>query len=361
MTASQAQVIPSEHREVPFTRMTDYGMDPADARELLALTLEGSAWPDVAAALAQGQRDRAKAAEDSGHLVTACEAHRASAAAYLVAQLPEPGSSPRKLALYREHLASVEQWARLSTRPVERVTVPYAGGELGGWLMLPSAGRAEATVLVWGGLNGWGAAFLGIGDALVARGMAALVVEGPGQGLPLLAGGLHLDGAVADGFAGFLDLVDDDPRLDGPVGVQGNSFGGLFAALLTSKDERVRALGVNGSPSSPMLPDAAPPPAVGPFATVTGTDDVVTINQVLASLRFDPATHRIAVPLLILHGDADPLVGWEQQAAFAAASDPDRTTVRRWPGGEHTLYNHPLERNAVIADWFADQLIAGRG
>lgn len=359
MTAAQAQV-PAEHREVPYTRMTDYGMDPADARELLTLTPDGSAWSEVATVLAQGQRRRAEDAEEAGHLVTACEAYRASASAYLVAQLPVPASSRQKLAIYREHLTTVEHWARMSPS-VERVTVPYAGGELGGCLMLPPAGHAEATVLVWGGLNGWGAAFLGIGDALVARGMAALVVEGPGQGLPLLEGGLHLDGAVADGFARFLDLVDEDPRLDGLTGVQGNSFGGLYAALLTSQDRRVRALGVNGSPSSPMLPNGAPPAAAGLFATVTGTDDVVKINDVLASLRFDPGAHRIEVPLLILHGDADPLVGWDQQAAFAAAADPGRTTVRRWRAGEHTLYNHHVERNAVIADWFADQLLRGRG
>jgi hypothetical protein len=27
-----------------------------------------------------------------------------------------------------------------------------------------------------------------------------------------------------------------------------------------------------------------------------------------------------------------------------------------WPMGAHCLYNHTVERNSVMADWFADQL-----
>lgn len=31
-------------------------------------------------------------------------------------------------------------------------------------------------------------------------------------------------------------------------------------------------------------------------------------------------------------------------------------TFREWADGEHCIYNHPHERNTVIADWFVEHL-----
>ncbi len=34
--------------------------------------------------------------------------------------------------------------------------------------------------------------------------------------------------------------------------------------------------------------------------------------------------------------------------------------IRAWPDGDHTLYNHAAGRNALTADWFAEQLLPTR-
>src|SRR5437764_301454 len=93
--------------------------------------------------------------------------------------------------------------------------------------MNPADARSllAATVVVWGGLSSWGAAYLGTADALNARGLACLLAEGPGQGEPRLLSRLHMDEHVTDGFARFVDAIEADPRLGDAIGVQGNSFG----------------------------------------------------------------------------------------------------------------------------------------
>ncbi|MGY2487996.1 serine aminopeptidase domain-containing protein [Cupriavidus sp. CP313] len=60
-------------------------------------------------------------------------------------------------------------------------------------------------------------------------------------------------------------------------------------------------------------------------------------------------------PVIVLHGGADPLVKLEDQQPFLDAALTDDVTLRIWPDGEHTIYNHAAERTALVADWFADR------
>jgi alpha-beta hydrolase superfamily lysophospholipase len=343
------------HRAMPCTRLVDCGMDGADARTLLAATAAGGDWAEVATGLAGTRAAAADAALAAGHRLTALQHARWAVGAALFAQMAITEDTPRKHELYRRYVERVVRLAGLREPAVERVEVPWRDGRLVGWLCLPPAGRAAATVVLWGGLSGWGAAYLGTADALAARGLACLLAEGPGQGEPRLTDRLYVDEHVADGFARFLDAVAADPRLGDAVGVQGNSFGGLFAAHLAAQDPRVGACVVNGAPAAPQLPPFRT--ARAQFIAALGTDDEDRLAVTLDRLRFDPVRYRIRCPVLVLHGGADPLVSEPGiQLPFAEAAG-SRGELKAWPDGEHTLYNHAAERDAVVADWFADQLL----
>jgi alpha-beta hydrolase superfamily lysophospholipase len=343
------------HRAMPCTRLVDCGMNPADARALLAATAAGRSWAEVAGELADRRGAAADSAQAAGHRLTAARFARWAAGAALFAQMAENDDTPLKRELYGRYSQRVSRVAELAEPAIERVEVPHRDGRLVGWLCLPPSGTAAGTVIVWGGLSGWGAAYLGAAEALTARGLACLLAEGPGQGEPRLVDRLHVDEAVADGFARFLDAVQADPRLGEATGVQGNSFGGLFSAHLAARDTRVRACVVNGAPAAPQLPPFRT--ARAQLAAAIGSDDEQRLTAVLDRLRFDPARHRIGCPVLVLHGGADPLVTDPAiQAPFVEAAGP-RGELRTWPDGEHTLYNHAAERDATTADWFLDQLV----
>jgi len=112
---------------------------------------------------------------------------------------------------------------------------------------------------------------------------------------------------------------------------------------------------VNGAPAVPAVPEFRT--AREQMAAVVGTDDLDRVAEIMDSLRFDPDKHRIGCPLLLLHGGHDPLARYEDQEPFLRAADPATATLRIWPDGEHTLYNHAAERDALTADWFTDHLI----
>ncbi|WP_374976520.1 alpha/beta hydrolase family protein [Microbacterium trichothecenolyticum] len=344
------------HASLPYTRLTDYGMDAADARELLWRTARDEEWVSVAAEIGHRQLVRANEAGASGTAATQLAAIRAGAAAINVAQIVINQDTARKRALYREFQDAVGRYAQLKGG-IERVSLPYGDGVVEGWLILPPSAPSGA-VAVWGGLSGWGAAYLAVGEALAARGLACLLAEGPGQGSTRLESHIYASENTLAGYRRFVDFLETDSRTSGlPVGIYGNSIGGMLAARVCAADTRVRACAVNCSPVAADLPDA-----VGPreqFLAFLGlADGGDHSSDLIRGLHFLPKRHRLRSPLLVLHGGADQLVTQQDAAAYLeAVRDIDAAELVHWPDGEHTLYNHSVERNEVVADWFREQLL----
>ena len=342
-------------RAMPYTRLVDGGMDAGDARELAAGVLAGYRWDELAERLASSRLNQASEAGQRARTVTRAEALRKSAAAFNFAQMSFSQDLPRKAALYERFSETIAELAKDSDGTIRRVDVPFRDGSLGGWLCVPAAStRPIATVVLWGGLSGWGATYLKSADALNRRGIACLLAEGPGQGTPRLRDRMYLGEDFVAGFAALVAAARDQPGLGGPVGVQGNSFGGLIAAHVAASDPQIRACVINGAPASPELPPFRMPREQ--MLSALGTTDPTEAERLLSAMAFDPAHQRIGCPLLVLQGGADPLATPAAQAPFLAAGAPELTSQLSWDDGEHTLYNHADDRDAAVADWFVDAL-----
>lgn len=355
MTAQDTPVLKANmahQRAMSMTRLLDCGMDYADAIRLFARTSAGEPWDEVAEAIAAERLEQAEGAETKGRIVTASQARQRGIAALVFAQMAFNFDEPRKVALYRALVAACRSLGPVFDLPFERVETGFEGKSLIGWLVRPASGKAGGTVLLFGGQSGWGVAYLPMARELARRGLATLLAEGPGQGETRIEQGIYLDVNVEAAFGRWVDVILSDPDLGVP-GICGNSYGGLWAARTASSDARVRACCVNGSFATPgILPFRT---AFEQSAAMLGTEDRMAIEANMARLRLDPARDRIACPLLVLHGGADPLVKLEDQQPFLDAATGE-ATLRRWPDGEHTIYNHSFERTALVADWFAARL-----
>ncbi|WP_223281118.1 alpha/beta hydrolase [Streptomyces antnestii] len=353
MSTSQRSLPPAEvlWRAMSPTRMLDCGMDYADVLALRSLTDAGVPWDEAAERLAAAGRERGEAAWSAGHLVTAHAAFRSAAADLLFAQMAFNHDEPRKAELYRRFTDAVASAGALADPVWEHVSLPFDHGRLFGWLVRPT-GPARGTVIVFGGQSGWGAAYLRAADALSARGLAAFLVEGPGQGQSRIEGGLRLDVDVRAAYSAFVGHVLADPSLGGRVGLWGNSMGGLYAGTTAAADRRVSAVCVNGAPARPRV--------LGfrtfdeQAAAMLGTTDTAAVEVNFERLALRP-DDRISGPVLVLHGGRDPIVTLHDQRPFLDAA-LGAATLRVWDDGEHTVYNHADERTAYVADWFADHL-----
>jgi alpha-beta hydrolase superfamily lysophospholipase len=340
-------------RAMPMTRLLDCGMEFADAQALFQRTSAGEEWDQVAEALAHVQLDRAVRAADAGCRVTAAEAQAAALADLLFAQMAFNYDSPRKRALYDQLIAATRRLCEWSEGRMTRVEVPFGQSHLVGWLVRPRSQQAQGTVLVFGGQSGWGVAYLPIARALARRGLATLLAEGPGQGETRLHQGLHVDVDMEAAYSQFIRFILGDASLGRP-GIWGNSVGGLWAARTAAADARIRACCVNGGLAAPtLLPFRT---FVEQAGAMLGTHDEDAIRKNFERMSFRPERDRIACPLLVLHGGADPLVKPADLQPFLDGADNADVTLQVWEDGEHTIYNHAAERTAFVADWFAQRL-----
>lgn len=340
-------------RAMSASRLLDCGMLFGDVLALQSATDAGHGWVEAAEALAQVHAERARGEIANGHLTSAGLSLRAAVAAYQFAQMPL-GDDDRKRALYQRVADTLRELCALPEARIARVEVPFDGRCMIGWTVRP-AGPARGAVIVFGGQSGWGSCYLRIADALAARGIATVLAEGPGQGETRLLHGMHLDVDVAAAFSRFVDVATKLAP-DGGLGIWGNSVGGLFAALTAAADERIDACCVNGAFAAPRLLDFRV--FREQAAAMLGTDDPAAIQANFDRLRFDPDRHRIAGSLFVVHGGADPLVSLDDQLPFLEGASPDLRTLQVWDDGDHTIYNHGEERNALVGDWFADRFAA---
>lgn len=340
-------------RAMAMTRLLDCGMDYADATALHARTSAGEPWDAVAEALADAQFARAARAAGAGHRVTAAQAQAMGMADLVFAQMAFNDDVPRKRALYARLAESVRRLAQWAPQRIERVELPFADARLIGWLVRPRIEAVRGTVIVFGGQSGWGVAYWPIACALAQRGLATLLAEGPGQGETRLEQRIFVDVDMAAAYRRFVDHVAADASL-GRVGIWGNSVGGLWAAATAASDPRIAACCVNGSFAAPaLLPFRT---FAEQAAAMLGNADPGAITANFERMRFVPQRDRIACPLLVLHGGADPLVALQDQQPFLDAADSADATLEVWPDGEHTIYNHSAQRTALVCDWFAERL-----
>ncbi|MFL4474474.1 alpha/beta hydrolase [Paeniglutamicibacter sp. MACA_103] len=358
MTLAGLDVLAAENaahwRAMPVSRLLDGGMQYADVVSLEGATSEGKAWDVTLERTGLRRLDRAGAASSAGHRVTAAGEYRAAAAAFAFAQMAINTDTARKLELYEGFVGAVREAGRLAPRAVNRIELPFQNGALVGWQVQPVGDTSRGTVIVFGGQSGWGATYLRYADALGDRGLTTILAEGPGQGETRMRHHVYLD---VDVTAAYGEFVAYARTLDsGPVGLWGNSMGGLYAALTAAANSEVDAVCINGGLAERHLMEfRAFREQAG---AMLGSEDASAIEENFRRLRFDAGRHRIECPVLVVHGGADPLVRLEDQQPFLEAARSE-ATLKVWDDGNHTIYNHSDERNNVVTDWFADQFSAG--
>ncbi|MBV8786115.1 MAG: prolyl oligopeptidase family serine peptidase, partial [Mycobacterium sp.] len=220
------------------------------------------------------------------------------------------------------------------------------------------AAEPPPTVIILGGFDGWREEYQPGAHALLARGMACLLLDGPGQGETRLFGGLYMDPASPTAaYSVALDVLLDDPRVSNVVGIWGNSLGGYLAATAISAEPRFAACCINGGTVRPAELPERHPRFITKVQAMYGLSDPVQALRALENATIDAAgLTRIHCPLLVLHGTPDRVFLVENaHALYTGAASRDKTW-KEWPDGDHCLYNHTAEKHALVGDWFADRL-----
>lgn len=352
-------------RAMPLQRLTGNGMDYADVMELYSRVDDGQPWAGAAAELGARNTERAEAAQAADHLSTAASWYLLAAACHRVGQVPLPDDDPRKTSMYRSLIDNYGRAGALSDPPVEHVEIEHAGGALCGWLLRPRPTGDSArppVVIIMGGFDGWREEYHVGATYLLERGIAVLLVDGPGQGETRLFHGIHMGAGVEKAYSAIVDHLLADGRLAPSVGIWGNSMGGFLAALTAATDDRIAACCVNGGTIRPAEILDRYHRFTAKITPLLGIDDPDTAREAMEQFQLTPdLLDRLRSPLLVLHGTPDQVFLIENaRALFDGAASTDKT-FREWPDGDHCIYNHSHEKHVTVADWFADRLYDSSG
>jgi dienelactone hydrolase len=240
--------------------------------------------------------------------------------------------------------------------PLERVCLSVNGLESPAYLRTPRGVERPPVVLIVPGLG----MVKEHGDfpqeVVLARGMAALTVDLPGQGESRGHFALNQANAlsIADAAIAYLrsraDL--DTTRL----GILGTSLGAAAAMLAAAHDHHIKAVvEIAGFYYPTAWWDRFPSEIKEFLRYVMGAADQQELLDMIRPVNLQGHVAKIRCPLLVVHGQRDPIVPFEESdLIWAEARGPKERFIFRT--GDHGCVNVG-EARPLIGDWIAQKLL----
>jgi predicted amidohydrolase/dienelactone hydrolase len=316
-----------------------------------------TAWDDWCREWGQTARyyeQLAEAAEANGRALTAGEAWRRAALCWHWGKFVFVDDLAQQRAAHDRTVACFRRGAATLGPPAEPVRVPYANTTLAAYLRVPQTSGRPPVVIMMPGLDSVKEELQATAEYLLARGLAIIAVDGPGQGeaeyeLPIEPAYERVATAVADYLAGRDDI---DPDRIGAFGV---SLGGYYAARAAAFETRIKAaVSLAGPYQWSQDWDTLPPQTRHTFQRRSGASTQAQAREKLSELTLEPAAARITIPLLVAAGGRDRLV--PAYHAERLAREAPGAELYLDPDGSHGLTDHAFASRSKMADWLAAHL-----
>ncbi|WP_439632081.1 alpha/beta hydrolase family protein [Shinella sp.] len=303
---------------------------------------------------AEGERHTAMGAEADakGHKVTAGEAYARASLFYHFGQFMAFDDLDAKAKAAARKVELFGLAAPLLDPPAVPIEVPFEDGIIRAFLRLPAQQGAHPLALIIPGSDSTKEEFPAFERHFLARGIATLSVDGPGQGEGRSLG--HLRADIGPAVAAVIEAVKGREGLSGEVGLVGMAFGGFLALRAAASQENLAGVvSINGFFDLGALWPTLPKVYQDNMSFALGAKDVVE-----SAGRFTlVGTDSPAFPALVLHGGRDkifPPSEAQKCADFCRAG----AELHVFPTGNHVCNNIPWLYRPLVADWLADRFKA---
>lgn len=335
-------------------RFTSQGVDPNDFVRVTSALERWDDWLDAWCANGDAHAELAREAEDRGRALTAGKAWVRAALSYHFAKFVWMLDMDRHRSAADRSVAALRNAHRLLDPTAERIEVPFEDGVMVGNLRRPVGSERPPIVLLLPGLDSTKEEFFYWEDVFLARGIATLSLDGPGQGETGYHTNIRADYEV--GPIAMLDHLAARDELDlERVGAVGVSLGGYYGPRTAAFEPRVRAVCAIGGPHTfGEVWDGLPSLTRETFVHHSGAKDVDEARSIASSLTLDGVLPKVTQPLLVIFGKLDRLIP-HQQAERVAAEAPDAELVM-YPDGNHVCNNIPYRYRPLAGDWMAERL-----
>jgi len=338
--------------------------------DFAAIRLRIQKYADVSPAfeaVARRREAKAREAEAEGATVTARENYFMAAVHWGAAQWPIDENNAENRYYNERKRDCYGRYAALADHPVEAAWIPFQGKALPAWLHLPPHRRGERVpaVVAVPGMDSFKEISVALhGDRWLARGIAVLAVDGPGQyECPLLGIPVSIPRWAEAGPA-IMNWLAARAEIDAErIGIAGASFGSLFATIAAGAEPRYRACAVTHTclePGCATIFEEASPTFKKRFMYMAGIADEARFDEFRKTLTWEGYAERIRAPYLCLAGEADelsPMSGTE--ALIATLLGPKRLVI--YQDARHSVGGVPATNlgpypPTLMADWMTASL-----
>jgi dienelactone hydrolase len=331
------------------------GVDPNDLRALMPRVTQWGDWCRMWSEEGARHEELARQAATDGLHRTAAEAYVRAAIYY---HYGKHLFADRPAEFKAAHDAMLRCYAAAAPNldpPIERVEFPYQGIAMPGWLRKPRGVTRPPVAIILPGLDACKEELHAWAESFVERGMAALTLDGPGQGET----SFHLPTTDEWGPAigAVLDVLEKRDDVDGfRVGVVGQSLGALYAPLAAAGEPRLKACIANCGPYDwgVVLPKM-PKVSQEVFRVRSHSKTIEESHERAKKMTMEGRTQNIKCPLLVVFGAGDRLIAPEEGERLArGASGPSELVV--YPEGNHVCFNISYKFRPLTSDWMAKAL-----
>jgi esterase FrsA len=337
------------------------GADSKDAEAIFRrLTdLEPQRWADEWARLAEPWEQKGAEFAAQGKDREAKEAFQKASIYYGVAKFPVINHLAKKNA-YRKCIETYLKAARYFDPPLERVTIPFDGRQIIGYLRIPKGVARPPVVIATGGID----VYKEERDTsdLLDAGLAAFSTDMPGNGE-------CVEWYTADAgrtYSAVIDYLEKREDLDGKrLGIVGRSYGGYWAGKMAYvESKRICAAVEWGGPvhytfQEPWLQHLQEDklylwPFLDSMIYAHHVKDTTELREQAPtlSLKTQGWLDKPAAPMLVVNGARDPWITIQDLYLLLESGEPK--SARVYPEGGHM--GGGAETGKLVMSWLKAQL-----
>ena len=357
----QTEVNPSDSEKLStvvanwLPRFLANGLDALQVQGVLARIERWDQWADAWADSAREWEDRAVAAQQAGHEVSAGQHFQRAALTLQFAQFVLTEDEVAREAIHRRQVELFRIAAPLLRPPSQAVEIPFGSTSIRGFLRRPAATAEIGLVLLMPGLESTKEQFSTYEPYFLDRGLATLSFEGPGQGetwydTPFSDAAFQEAFAAVFAYAAGLDDVEESR-----VALVGTSFGGYLALKAASNGADLACVVDLAGPYDLAAFDDLQPVLQDGFARLVKAPDLATAKAQLEDVSLDGVLDGVRAPVLIVHGGKDAVIVPEHAQRIKDALQ-ERAELWFEPEGNHACNNMFSVMRPAVADWVADRV-----
>ena len=337
-------------------RFVANGVDYNDFLHVTAQIETWESWCDRWCAAAAEHEELGRAALASGHGLSAGAHLARSAVYYHFAKFLFVDDLAQMRAAHELAVRALDDALPYLDPPGERVEIPFDGAVIAAILRRPHGEGPHPVVVLIPGLDSAKEEFRATEDLFLARGLATVSVDGPGQGEAEYDLAIRPDWEVPGGA--ILDAVALLPGIDRDrIGIWGVSLGGYYAPRLASGDQRVSAcVALCGPYSFGDSWDQLPELTRAAFTVRSKAGSPDEARHRAAELTMAGRAARVTAPLLVVAGEQDRIIPWRDGRRLREEAG-GVAELLLLPDGNHGCANVPYKHRPYTADWMASHLV----